>query len=272
MSKLRSVNTKFWDDTFIVDLDPKEKLLFLYLITNPLTNLLGIYEISIRKISFDTGLTQETVQKGLERFGTVRKAFFVENYIILPNWLKNQKLNANMRKAVEREFNELPNWLKENILANDSEGLGNGYETIRNGLGMIRQIEVEVEDEIEDEVEDESKGKIKKTWRNDFEIYKEELRVVFKKLINDPEFIEQQEKFYPGVDIALSIEKACVNFWATEAGWKNKKSKKTKDIDWKTTLSKAIDKDKVYKPKNSSGFNPSDTRTQPNMKEFNGNF
>jgi hypothetical protein len=108
-----------------------------------------------------------------------------------------------------------------------------------------------------------------KTWRENFEIYKSELRENYKKLIADSEFISEQEKFHPGVDIKLSLEKACTNFWATEAGWKNKKGKKTKNIDWKTTLVNAIDKSKVYKPKS---FNPTDTRTQPDMKNFNGKF
>jgi uncharacterized phage protein (TIGR02220 family) len=166
MAKLRSVNTKFWDDPFITELNPTEKLLFLYLITNSLTNLLGIYEISERKISFDTGMDIKTVRKGLERFGMVRKAFFVENYIILPNWLKNQKLNANMKVAVEKEFNLLPEWLRNKVLSNGSESLGNGYETIRNGLQMVRQVEVEVEveDKKEDEKEYELKGKNKKIY------------------------------------------------------------------------------------------------------------
>jgi hypothetical protein len=68
MEKLRSVNTKFWNDPFIETLDNKEKLLFLYLLTNPLANILGIYEISLSRISFDTGLTIDTVEKALKGF------------------------------------------------------------------------------------------------------------------------------------------------------------------------------------------------------------
>jgi len=117
--KLRSVNTKFWDDPFIEKLTPSEKLLFIYLLTNPLTNLLGIYEITIKRICYDTGLSKETISKGLKSFETLRKAFYtINNYIILPNWLKNQRLNANMRVAVSKEFNLLPIDLKNKILGN----------------------------------------------------------------------------------------------------------------------------------------------------------
>ena len=35
MAKQRYINTKFWRDSYIEDLDPIEKLLFLYLLSNP---------------------------------------------------------------------------------------------------------------------------------------------------------------------------------------------------------------------------------------------
>ena len=154
--KLRSVNTRFWDDPFVEELSPSEKLLFLYLLTNPQTNLIGIYELTIKRITFDTGLTKETVSNGLERFAKASKAFYRGNYIILPNWLKNQRLNSNMKIAVMREFDVLPKDLKDSILGNGSEGLPNdskGFERVRECLGKY-EIEVESESENEDEVED----------------------------------------------------------------------------------------------------------------------
>lgn len=84
-------------------------------------------------------------------------------------------------------------------------------------------------------------------WKNDFEFYKSELRKVYKELIADVNFILEQEKFNPNIDIKLSIEKACTNFWATEAGWKHKKKSRSKEIDWKSTLTNAISMNKVYK-------------------------
>ena len=33
MSKKRYVNTVFWDDAYITNLDPSEKLIFIYLLT-----------------------------------------------------------------------------------------------------------------------------------------------------------------------------------------------------------------------------------------------
>lgn len=95
------------------------------------------------------------------------------------------------------------------------------------------------------------------TWRNDFKTYKKELHKVYTNLINDSEYIREQEQFYYNVDIKLSLKKACVNFWGTEAGWGYKKKKKIDNIDWIGTLTNAIDKNKVYKGPQNQTYLPS---------------
>jgi len=162
--KLRSVNTKFWDDPFIEDLPPTEKLLFLYLLTNPLANLLGIYEITVKRISYDTGLSREAVLSGLKKFEVAKKAFFVDNFILLPNWLKNQRLNSNMKVSVAKEFNDLPKSLKTNLLSNGSESLPNGSESFRIITECLDKYEVEDEDESEEEIEDKKKIEFSLFW------------------------------------------------------------------------------------------------------------
>ena len=96
--------------------------------------------------------------------------------------------------------------------------------------------------------EEETKQVIQvKDWRNDFETYRQDCLKVYQELIIDTKFISDQQKFHPGVDISLSLEKAVTNFWATEAGWRYKKKKRSKDLNWRTTLINAIDINKVYK-------------------------
>jgi len=106
--KLRSVNTHFWDDVFIRKLSPAEKLLFLYLLTNSLTNVLGIYEITLERMIFDTGLDEKTVLKALKHFESFNKVFHIDNFIILANFLKNQSMNSNMKIGAIAVFNDLP--------------------------------------------------------------------------------------------------------------------------------------------------------------------
>jgi len=82
---------------------------------------------------------------------------------------------------------------------------------------------------------------VEKTWRDDFQIYLKGLREAYKELLADKEFIAERERYHPGLNIKLSLEKACVEFWSLEAGWKHKKKSKSNDLDWKSTLTKALD-------------------------------
>lgn len=86
-------------------------------------------------------------------------------------------------------------------------------------------------------------------WKNDYEVYLEGLRAEYRKAVADSEWISKQEKFNPGVDIPKSIEKACVNYWATEAGWVKKKRSRIKEIDWRSTFANAVSQktNRVYK-------------------------
>src|SRR5690606_21775271 len=143
--KLRSLNTKFWEDPWIETLNPKEKLLFLYLLTNTKTNMLGIYELSSKKISFETGLTEDEIINGFKGFERVGKAYYKNNYVILVNFLKNQKMNTNMKTSAVNEVEKLPDWLKSNFSGNGSEE----FKSLTKGFEMVRKIEVEIETEIE---------------------------------------------------------------------------------------------------------------------------
>ena len=89
----------------------------------------------------------------------------------------------------------------------------------------------------------------KKSWKEDFNVYLSELNLVYDNLILDQNFIKEQEQFYPEVDIVMSLKKAYTNFWRKESGWKFKKKKRIKTIDWKDTLTNAIGLNKVYKKK-----------------------
>lgn len=165
MSKLRSINTAFWSDPFIEDLTPSEKLLFLYLITNEKTNMLGIYEASIKKMSFETGIDKQTVRKALEGFERVGKVKYIDNYVILVNYMKHQNYNTNMKKSAIDAYNSLPQVLKNKGIAISKDNPSEGFERLSKALLMVSKDEVEVETEleVEDEVETESEEEDKNT-------------------------------------------------------------------------------------------------------------
>lgn len=95
-----------------------------------------------------------------------------------------------------------------------------------------------------------------KDWRKDFNVYLSELHAEVDKILCDAEWMEKQKEFNPPeLNIIKTIECAIENFWGTTEGWENKKKSKTKKINWKTTLAKAlkIQTNRVFYPKNLAG-------------------
>lgn len=112
MAKRRIINTKFWSDNYITNLDPSEKLLFLYFLTNPYTNISGAYEISIRQIALDTGFDKEMVEKIIKRFSKDNKIYYLHGYVVIKNFIKHQEKNPKVRIGIENEAKNLPEDIK----------------------------------------------------------------------------------------------------------------------------------------------------------------
>lgn len=69
MAIKRIVDTKFWTDPKVIDqYSVEDKYFMLYLLTNPHTTQLGIYQLPKRLISFETGYTAEVVEVLIQRF------------------------------------------------------------------------------------------------------------------------------------------------------------------------------------------------------------
>ena len=68
MGLKRIVSTDFWTDGKVDDFTPEDKYFMLYLLTNPCSSLLGIYEISIKQAAFQMGYSPETVVGLIDRF------------------------------------------------------------------------------------------------------------------------------------------------------------------------------------------------------------
>lgn len=93
-----------WADLWFDELEPLEKLLFIYLITNSKTNLLGIYDHTPRRISIDTRIPEKEVKEMLDKFQNDGKVYFSDGWIWIVNWLKNQKWNPKMVASILKKY------------------------------------------------------------------------------------------------------------------------------------------------------------------------
>jgi DnaD/phage-associated family protein len=87
MAEFRNIHTRIWADAWFSELKPDEKLLFVYLFSNPNASVCGMYEMPKRNMALDTGLPVDRVSQILDTF-TVSGKVFYENGIV---WVVNLK-------------------------------------------------------------------------------------------------------------------------------------------------------------------------------------
>ncbi|MFC0273444.1 DnaD domain protein [Metabacillus herbersteinensis] len=69
MAKYRMVRTDFWKNPIVSEeMTPEDKYFYLYLLTNPHTTQIGIYQITKKQMAFDLGYSIESVHSLMERF------------------------------------------------------------------------------------------------------------------------------------------------------------------------------------------------------------
>jgi hypothetical protein len=126
MTKARVVNTRFWDDHYTSNLDPVEKLMFLYFLTNTSTNICGIYECPLKKVAMDTGIDKDMVVKIIDRFTKDGKIYYVEGWVGIKNFVKNQNQRSpQVIKGIENEITAIPKDIMDKMI-----GLGYPMDTV----------------------------------------------------------------------------------------------------------------------------------------------
>lgn len=81
----RLVDCDTWADSWFEGLAPTGKLFFLYLLTNPRSTSCGAFEVTPRKMAFETGLDQADVERYLQEWSP-RVQWWPDLNIV---WIKN---------------------------------------------------------------------------------------------------------------------------------------------------------------------------------------
>lgn len=114
MALFRNISLTFWTDPKVDDnFTPEDKYFYLYLLTNPHTNLCGCYEISSKQMERETGYNQDAVKRILERMEKTHDVIRFcpqTNEILLLNFYKyNWNGSPKSKKAIEKEIAQIKN-------------------------------------------------------------------------------------------------------------------------------------------------------------------
>jgi hypothetical protein len=135
----RFSDTGKWADEWFVDLSPLEKLLFLYLCDN--CDIAGFYELSLRKLNFDTGISPDEIKgalKGLERgyiLSEDKRVLFLKKFV---KHQKNLPLNPDNKahRGIISRFENYSDRFEDDLIAFVNKGASMGLQSpTGNGIG-----------------------------------------------------------------------------------------------------------------------------------------
>lgn len=109
MAVYRNIQVSFWTDFKVEEeFTPEDKYFYLYLFTNPHTNLCGCYTLGLKQAANQLGYSKETLERLVERFQYVHELIEYSsktNEIIIKNWSKynwtsSSKFLVSLRKEI----------------------------------------------------------------------------------------------------------------------------------------------------------------------------
>ena len=143
MAVYRKISTSFWTDSKVYDdFSADDRYLYLYLFTNPHSNLCGCYEISYRQISIETGLDIDNTKKVIGRLQNTHNVIRYNSdtkEVLILNWHKyNWTSSEKFRKPLYAEIEKIKDSLFRDYLVT----VFNGNEPVDIPVDNSKNVEI----------------------------------------------------------------------------------------------------------------------------------
>lgn len=158
--KTRIIQTRFYDDEFVGELDLYGQHLYMYLLTCQYINISGIFQLTPKKIQFESKLTEHQYASAVSQL--TPKVRFYKGWVYVINALKNNNYikSGDNKVAYEKELEKVPeevlSYFKGEVPVFDSTVDSSVESTkkseIRNNKSEIRNKKQEREQENTEEV------------------------------------------------------------------------------------------------------------------------
>jgi hypothetical protein len=203
MAIFRKLHTAFWTDPFVENLTQEQKLFYLYLITNTKTKQCGIYEISKKYISYETGFSIKEVSELIKYFVSIGKIYYSErtNEIAISNWWKhNWSESPKTLTCIKKELLAVKDTLLIGYLySTDKLSIVYPYSIdtplISHTYSMYTESQEEEEqEEVKEEVKEEVEVKVKEEVQQySFKFCNDIYNTITDNLCDDTEWLEALE-------------------------------------------------------------------------------
>lgn len=134
MANYRNISISFWTDSKVDDdFTPEDKYFYLYLLTNPHTNICGCYEISMKQMERETGYNGDTIKRLIGRMQDQHKVILYSKEtkeILILNWCRyNWTDSEKVKKAIINVARYIKNEAFKRYV-NDTVSLGYPYTMV----------------------------------------------------------------------------------------------------------------------------------------------
>ena len=135
MANYRNISINFWTDPKVDDeFTPEDKYFYLYLLTNPHTNICGCYEISMKQMIRETGYNEDTILRLIKRMETTHNVIMYDHdtkEILIINW---SKYNWTESDKLKKSVISVSQYIKSRNFQNIINNLLNNKITIKDIL------------------------------------------------------------------------------------------------------------------------------------------
>lgn len=106
MAVIRRINSTFWTDSKVADdFSADDRYLYIYLLTSPHNNICGCYEISIKQMAKQTGMSERRCESALRRLEEDHGVVVYDHdskEVLIPKWGRhNWSTSDKLVKGVE---------------------------------------------------------------------------------------------------------------------------------------------------------------------------
>jgi hypothetical protein len=104
--KTRIIQTRFWDDEFVSECSLYTQHLYIYLLTSQYINICGIFQLPVKKILYETKLTEKQFEIAEQELFQADKVYFFKGWVYVKNAMKNNNYvrSADNQKACDKEL------------------------------------------------------------------------------------------------------------------------------------------------------------------------
>jgi hypothetical protein len=151
MSGYRQIHTKIWTDAWFQELSFHHKLLYVYLFSNEKASVCGLYELTLKVISFETGFDPSVIRQMLADFQTADKVEYDYEHSVI--WVKNMakyqsSTSPKLQTRILSDIRSVPDCTVKDMFNRVSIGYQCRSDTLISSQSIVKLSTVRSEESI----------------------------------------------------------------------------------------------------------------------------